>query len=292
VRKGRLVLVIAASLAVVSALIAGALVLTRDAATAPEPFFDNLLENPSFEGGQSNNLIDTIRWVDGTGPLYNLFGNIYTPDGWRVWWREGDTSPVFTATTTARPESRLVTTSPDPVRVHSGDQAASMFTFFRLHNMGLMQIVTATIGAHYDLTAWAHSWYSTCSTRPHDPPFDNDCTTRLWDSHDLLQVCIDPTGGIDPNGPDVVCSVPIEQYGGYSQRLELLGVEAQAQQVTVFLRARNNYPLRHNDVYWDDVTLEPVENIYLPLVMGGVVMPDKAAPVLVPMAGKAVMYAP
>jgi hypothetical protein len=269
VRKGRLVLVIAASLAVVSALIAGALVLTRDAATAPEPFFDNLLENPSFEGGQSNNLIDTIRWVDGVGPLYNVFGNIYTPDGWRVWWREGDECPAWPDGTTARPEARVVHESLDPFRIYEGSQAALAFTFYRCHDMGLLQQVDVVTGT-YDVTAYAHSMYTSCSSEPHGPPLDSDCETLLSEFHDLLTVGIDPAGGIDPNAPGVIWSTPIEQYGMYSQQLELRGVELGAGTVTVFLRAKNNFPARHNDVFIDSVELrqEPW-CLWLPVVEVG-----------------------
>jgi hypothetical protein len=79
-------------------------------------------------------------------------------------------------------------------------------------------------------------------------------------------VGVDPTGGLDPHGASVVWSVPVEQYGGYGQRIELTDVRASAPQITVFLRSECNFPLRHNDVYWDDVELQRVERLYFPFM--------------------------
>jgi hypothetical protein len=154
---------------------------------------------------------------------------------------------------------------PDAARVWSGTRAAKQFTYWRCHEMGLLQQVDAVPGAHYDLTAYGHAWHTTCSSEPHAPPLDDDCETPLVDSWDRLQVGIDPTGGLDPHGSTVVWSTPVEQYGVYGQRIELEGVQALSAQITVFLRSECNFPLRHNDVYWDDVELERVERLYFPL---------------------------
>lgn len=267
-RKGTAALMVVATLALVIGSIGAATWKVFFSKTETPLAFDNLIVNGSFEAGQSNNVIDTIRWTDGVGPLFNLFGSVYTADGWQVVWREGDTCPDYTPDETARPEARLATTAVDPYRVHSGDQALSLFTFYHCHAMGALQHVNIVTGT-FDLTAYAHSMYTSCSSQPHGPPLAADCETPLADSWDRLRVGIDPTGGIDPNAPSVVWSTPVEQYGVYGQQIVLRGVELDAGTVTVFLWATCNYPSRHNDVYWDDVELVRVHRLWLPLVGAG-----------------------
>ena len=133
--------------------------------------------------------------------------------------------------------------------------------------MGLLQQVNVEPGGHFDLSAYGHAWHTNCSSEPHSPPLDDDCVTPLPDSWDLLQIGVDPYGGLDPHGSTVIWSTPVEQYGMYGAPVKLTGVEAVSGVMTVFLRSECNYPLRHNDVYWDDVQVERVERVHLPLII-------------------------
>ena len=212
---------------------------------------------------------DTLYWTPEGGPYSNPFGEIFTPFGWTTWWREGFPCASHPPENEGRPEVHVIDLDdgfPDPVRVRSGTRAVKQFTTWRCHETGLFQQVDVVPGAHYDLTAWGHAWHSSCSTEPHAPPLDDDCETPLLDSWDRLQVGIDPFGGLDPHGSTVVWSTPIEQYGGYAQCIELAGVQALTSRITVFLRSECNFPLHHNDAYWDDVELQRAERVFLPLV--------------------------
>jgi hypothetical protein len=230
----------------------------------------NMLANGSFEVDSWTR--DTLYWTPDGGPYSNPFGEIFTPASWTTWWREGFPCATGYTFDEGRPEVHVIDLDdgfPDAARVRSGTRAAKQFTYWRCHEMGLLQQVDVVPGAHYDLTAYGHAWHTTCSSKPHSPPLDNDCETPLPDSWDQLQVGIDPTGGLDPHGSTVVWSTPVQQYGVYGQSIELVGVQASAAQITVFLRSECNFPLRHNDAYWDDVELQRVERLYFPVVRVG-----------------------
>ncbi len=122
--------------------------------------------------------------------------------------------------------------------------------------MGLYQEVPVEEGRRYALQAYGHAWYSQCSDEPHSPPLEADCETPLTWAHDVLRVGIDPDGGVDYD--EVVWSGPAEIYGRYGDPIRLEGITARGPTLTVWLYARATHPLKHNDVYWDDVTLEVI----------------------------------
>jgi hypothetical protein len=69
-------------------------------------------------------------------------------------------------------------------------------------------------------------------------------------------VGIDPDGGVDFD--DVIWSAPVEVYGRYGDPIRLERVTAEGPMLTLWLYAEATHPLKHNDVYWDDVTLEVI----------------------------------
>ena len=227
----------------------------------------NLLENGGFEVDSWTH--EALYWTPGGGPYSGLFGPVFTPASWTTWWREG--FPCASDPTAVKGAAEvllldLTTGFPYPARIRSGSRAVRMFTFWRCHEMGLLQQVDVVPGAHYDLMAYGHAWYSECESELYSPPLAGDCETPLPDAWDRLQVGIDPSGGLDPHGSMVVWSAPVEQYGVYGQRVDLIGVQASATQITVFLRSECNLPLKHADTHWDDVVLQPGKRLYLPLL--------------------------
>jgi len=223
--------------------------------------------NGGFEGGWHRG---TAYWTVEGGPFDTEFGEIFTPEGWVTWWREGFDCAGTSGWVLGRPEVKVITRVPDRARVRSGEHAVQWFTFWRCHEGGLYQRVPAVVGQRYSARAFGHSWYSRCSTKPHGPPLEADCETRIWWAQDWLSVGIDPTGGVDPLAATVVWGEEREIYGGYDEAgVEVRGVVAEGESVTVFLRSEASHPLKHNDVYWDDVAVWAEYVVYLPVVRVG-----------------------
>lgn len=216
--------------------------------------------NLSFEDGIGDGL--QPHWIDGEGPFYDSFIEIRNPLVWGVAWYESDKGPGCKATPAydlGRPEVSTISVLEDPVRVSAGRYAAKAFTFYRCHQMALFQQVYLACGK-WQVSAMLHSWYSACDD-PYKPypeyrPYAR-CVEQYF-AHDILQVCIDPSGGVDPWADTVQCGPEFEQYGGYGARVfspivELCG------KATIFLRAESDHPDKHNDYYVDDVQVLSVE---------------------------------
>ena len=246
--------------AIVSLLAIGiALLVTRSSSSALTS-----LTNGGFEDGWHR---ATAFWTPAGGPYHDEFNEVAPPEGWVAWWREGFPCSGTPDWETGRPEVRVISTVPDPARIHGGEQAVQWFTFWHCHEGGLLQKVQVEPGHYYSLRAFGHAWYSNCSHRPHDPPYDYDCATPIGWAHDWLSVGIDPTGGIDPLGPSVVWGEAREVYGVYDKQLTTGRVQAQAATITVFIRSEASHPLKHADFYIDDVLLRDVTyQAFLPFI--------------------------
>ncbi len=207
----------------------------------------NLLENGGFENGWWRKTY--------TGETFN---EIVAPKHWIAFWREGGSVPHDPNNDVgyARPESRVISKKPphlDPPRIHEGEQAWQAFTFFRIHDAGLYQVVEGVEpGTRLQATAWTHAWSS---------QDDNPRTSSLegggkWNF--TQRVGIDPQGGTDPWSDDVVWSNARNVYDSY-QQLPPVEAVAEGDRVTVFLRSEVMYPFKHCDVYWDAAELIAVE---------------------------------
>jgi len=222
--------------------------------------------NGGFEGGTAR---ATAYWTPSGGPYHTEYEEISTPEGWVTWWREDFDCTGTPDFQTGRPEVKVID-GPDGERVHGGEQAVQWFTFWRCHDGGLYQQVAVTPGEYYSIRAYGHAWYSRCSYRPHGPPLEADCQTPITWAHDRLSVGIDPTGGTDPLAGTVAWGEAREVYGVYGLPLSVERVQARARVMTVFLRSEASHPLKHDDVYWDDVSVMQVAcTLYLPLMLGG-----------------------
>ena len=231
---------------------------------APAHTVAPVLINPGFEEGW---WLETTFWTLDGGPFHDQFVEITPGVGWTAWWFEGQLCTGTHDHRQRRPEVRVISKTPDPARIHSGDQALKFFTFWGCHRGGVYQQVVAKPGKHCTAQVFVQTWLSNCSTRPHDPPYDYDCKTPILWAQDWLRICIDPLGGIDPRASSVVCSPWEQRYGDYGDPLRVEHVLAISSTVTVFLESIATHPLKHCDVYWDDVSIRESNLVFLPYVV-------------------------
>lgn len=232
----------------------------------------NLLENGGFEADWSEGGSHRCLIVPTDGePFEAQRGNIFTPPGWLTWFRHE-------AGTWDQPEVRDAWVTGDPRRVHSGQKAILLFTFFRKHDGGFLQQVRVGTGARVKLSAWAHAWSNhkdaaqpNVFPHPDDPEWSEgdgvgynhffglegeveDAGARNF----TFWVGVDPTGGTDPLAESVVWGRGAHVYNAYGP-IPAVETVARGDTVTVFLRSRTLWPFKHNDAYWDDALLELVE---------------------------------
>ena len=253
--------------------------------------FPNLLTNGGFEAGYdgSSHLALVIPVDDGgtpdpSGAYYREAPEIVAPRGWTAWYLHGGPvqhdpgNPVGWSA----PEVRPVWVGVDPIRVHSGDWGAVAFTFYRIHDAGLFQQVQVEPGTRLRLSAYAHAWSNhDGGPHPDDPRWSEGAHvgyahaclsegTAGLDSGDrnfTFRIGIDPTGGVNPYAETVVWGPVMHAYNAYC-RIPAIEVAAEAETATVFIRSRTLWPFKHNDAYWDDISLIAVRGrVYLPLVM-------------------------
>lgn len=193
------------------------------------------------------------------GPYLTHYIEIRTPAGWGVAWVEMDPCKQTPAYFSGRPEVSPFEAWKDPLRVFAGEDAAKLFTYWHCHKMALFQRANFERG-EYQFSVMGHSWYASCGDPhlpwPSVPGEGGRCMRAPFEAHDLLQVCVDPTAGIDPWSGDVICGEPVEQYGRYGPRIYSPWVRLSDGPATVFLRADCDFPFEHNDVYWDDLKMD------------------------------------
>ncbi len=218
----------------------------------------NPLTNPGFEGGAGHT---PCAKYDANGNLVEWVNpnEITTPDGWTTFFKNDDGAGL------AQPEVKPILNQPpydDPPRVHSGEQAVLLFTFYKIHDAGFYQQVSVTPGSRWRLSAWVHGW-----TSCYDDPHVSYC--NVWDPYQAWQVVgIDPTGGTNPYAPTVAWSAPVHVYDVYTQT-NPVEVTAQSDTVTVFIRSWVKWAIKHNDMYWDEVSLEQISaphQVHLPIL--------------------------
>ncbi len=184
----------------------------------------NLLVNGGFEEGFSS----------------RGAGEVEVANGWHPWHQDG---PGQDQGLNHRPEY-------DPEighihgtrRIREGNQAQKWGKVYASHNAGVYQQVNVAAGSGLRFTAWGQSWSSS---------EDNPDVSK--DGVYALSVGIDPTGGTNWASPNVIWS----PASGTMDQWVQLSVEATAQAgtVTVFVRGQAEFPLKHNDAYFDDACL-------------------------------------
>jgi LysM repeat protein len=190
----------------------------------------NLLQNPGFEGSY-------YPWMG--------INEVQVAHGWTPWWRnrtDADPPAYF-----FKPEYKRADGYVFPKRVHGGTTAQQWFTFHATHQAGMyQQVFNVTPGVRYRFTIWAHVWSSTQD----NPDISVD------PAYPHLRVGIDPTGNWDPWAGTVIWSGSYHPIDQWMQ----LAIEAVAQNniITVFMYSNPNWPVKHNDTYWDDAVLVAV----------------------------------
>lgn len=235
----------------------------------------NLLRNGGFEADWAEEGSHRCKVYPTQGQPYEAErGNIFTPPGWTVWFRHG--MPVehdpLNLNGWCQPEVRDAWITGDPQRVRTGQKAILFFTFFRVHDGGFFQQVEVEPGARLRLSAYAHAWSNSHDgPRPDDPRWSDgngvgynhfyaqEGTPGLDDGarNFTFWVGIDPTGGLNPYAATVVWGKGAHIYNAH-RPVPPVEVTASEGRVTVFLRSRTLWPFKHNDAYWDDVTLKVV----------------------------------
>lgn len=207
---------------------------------APASTGPNLLENASFEPPYAayvppSPIPDCPLGVCNTAQM---------ADGWTPWWakpRDSDVNPEY------KPADPVYT---NPKRVRSGAAAQQYFSFARTHRAGVYQRVGVQPGQPYCFRVWGHSWSANDDENAYSGPVYGDL---------LMKVGIDPKGGTQWDSSNVVWGFERLQYDYYGR----FGVcaTAQADHVTVFTYSSPNWPVKHNDVYWDDAELVLVTDV-------------------------------
>jgi hypothetical protein len=205
----------------------------------PAPFLaseneSNLLINPSFEGGYEP-YDPPIPHPDCN---FVICQTANMADGWTPWWiksRPTDVNPEY------KPAELW---HKDPDRVLSGSRAQQYFSFSTTHEAGIYQQVPVQNGTDYFFSIWGHSWSA------HD---DDDAYSGPEDGWLDQKIGIDPTGGTDPQSLNVFWGPPRLQYDEYGYFS--LEATAESDVLTVFTYSKPKYPVKHNDVYWDEACL-------------------------------------
>lgn len=230
------------------------------------------LENPDNPNSKPGH--KAIRIDAGTGvAVVEYNGSIFNPPGWTCFYRHGFPVEHDPANDTgwAAPEARH-STGTDPARFRTGERGQLLFTFSRIHDAGFFRPVVVGEGNAVRLSAWAHAWSNAWHMPTTDDPGwsegagykdvaipEGEAPNPDYDNF-TFWVGVDPTGGLNPDGPNVVWSKGWHIYNGFAQ-VGPLEVVARTDVVTVFLRSRCLWPFKHNDAYWDDVRVQTTEPI-------------------------------
>lgn len=214
----------------------------------------NLLVNPGFEEGFT-------RWQNAP--------EVYVANGWVPWWHQG--TPDETARGyLKRPEFKSETAEPLGVWFFHGEKAQHYFSSFGSHDSGLYQQVQLDVpsGTWLEFSAWVRVHTSDC---------DDSCVSPLEPCNDLgnshgtyrVSVGIDPYGrtpedlGATPpdSSEQPIAWSPLEMPVRYDMWVQLkVTAQAQSDHVTVYLRGYPEWPVKHNDAWWDETALRVLDS--------------------------------
>ena len=172
---------------------------------------------------------------------------VYVPDSWQPYWRPRtiwDGQGYY-----FRPEYKRTTR---PERVWDGGVAAQWFNTYANHIAGLWRRVYVGEGQAVRASAWAMAWSSA---------FDDPEVS--WGGSYRLAIGVDPTGGTDPWAATIEWSEPGLPGRRVHDAWAYLSVvtQAQGEYVTVYLRGDAEWPVKHNDAYFDDVWVTYLDDV-------------------------------
>jgi len=185
----------------------------------------DLLQNGDFTGG-------TYRYTD---PWGNQISELELPQGWELFTYQ-EKGEIH------RPETKVERTSPDPELVAPVWKA---FTSYSRHHYSLGQRVPVAFRTELSFYAWVFPWSSS-----------QDKFGESVGGSYRVRVGIDPFGGVDPESRYIKWSHKEPGYKAMDVLQELI-VEAVAEagMVTVWLQGDCEWPLKHNDAFWDGARL-------------------------------------
>ncbi len=270
----------------------------------PTPISVALGQNLLVDGGFEGRLyipcsrFDTVPWqqipcagldFDQRDPVTNqrvniMWNTVQVPIGWKGWWlspnKNHGSDPKFYQNHpnncySDAPVGCIAWHNPEfrdtkgvtlgPSRIHSGNNSQKYFTFWSVHEAGVMQTVAVPPGATLRFGAWMQAWSTNQDGRQEFP--DSYASSGQTSMH--MKVGIDPCGGEDPWSPNIVWGPEYDsydQFGYYEVR-----ATAQCDKVTVFTHSMPEKALKHNDVYVDDAELVIID-------ASGVVQPAPVQP--------------
>jgi LysM repeat protein len=216
----------------------------------------NLLYNPGFEGAYVVGLVHVNDWI--------FRDNIFTPEGWVTWWRQG----IGDGGEFGQPEVQVISADhpnygydADLPRIYSGWQSLKVFNMWRPQDAGIYQCVDGLQpGATVQLTAYAHAW--TCDS---DENLGYTCV-HPWNQI-AFQVGIESNGVADPFSPMIIWAPPdpgmiapdhFQMIGPATARVGDSG------SVCVYLRSQAKWAFQHLDAYWDETSLVYVSGVEVP----------------------------
>jgi len=217
-------------------------------------------------GPNPNLLVDGDFEAPAPWPWQDGIGEVQVGPGWRAWYL--DVAPSYVQKPTncldsktgyncywMRPEFRDNVAASFENRVHNGMRSQKYFSFGRMHEAGLYQRVGGIKpGSTVRFSIYIQAWMC----------YDIDKCGKngtLSDAPDNmhLRVGIDPYGGDNPFGANVVWAPEMEAFDRWVE----FAVETQAQSdtVTVFTHSRPEWGWARveNDVYLDDASLVVVQ---------------------------------
>jgi LysM repeat protein len=217
--------------------------------------------------GPTNLLVDGDFEAPSPWPWQDGIGEVQVGPGWRGWYLDVAPDyvkpPVNCGDSKAgyhcywmRPEFRDNIAASFANRVHGGVRSQKYFSFGRMHEAGLYQRVGgikpgSTVRFSIYIQAWMCHDIDKCGMNGirSDAPSDMH-----------LRVGIDPYGGDNPFGPNVVWAPEMEAFDRWVEFA--VETQARADTVTVFTHSRPDWPWARvsNDVYLDDASLVVVQS--------------------------------
>jgi hypothetical protein len=176
-------------------------------------------------------------------------GEVEVANGWYPWFQDG---PHQDQGLNHRPEWKAENAQwHGTQRIKEGIWAQKWGKVYSTHRAGIYQQVSVPAGSQVTLTGWAQAWSST----------EDDPLVSKGGGYAVM-VGIDPTGGTDWRSNSIVWSEPNRTLDEWVQ----LSVSARAQggTVTVYLRGEAEWPVKHNDAYFDDICLTYVAPTAVP----------------------------
>lgn len=219
----------------------------------------NLLQNPDFEGGSYNS--------QSLGT--SLSSNV--ANGWTPWSILGD------ATFNREVEYKVldISTLPSGYNIHSGNRSMKFFTSYGSHTAGFYQRVPVTPGTQVTFSIWVQIYTGERELVSYGNPIsDLEWPKEHGDKQGpglyRAYAGIDPYGETPPGfgappSANTVWSAPItdfetrvvdEQGREWDAWVQLtVSTVAKSDHVTVYTKGQPEYPVKHNDSFWDDACL-------------------------------------